>query len=101
MEVGKKDIGKIGNKKVRVRERVAYFCCHGLVDGTPPDIVLRGVFLDDTLIRGRTASLSTRVGGESTAGGDSSTGFVDEGIFVESRDRRVGNLVSLARCLGV
>lgn len=82
-----------GNPKKRQQRRGnTYIRSHGLVDRSPPDIVLGGLLLDDTLIGRRATSLSSRVGSQGTAGGDSSTSLVDQSIFVESRDSRVGNL---------
>lgn len=71
---------------------ITYVRSHGLVDRSPPDIVLGGLLLDDTLIGGGTASLSAGVGSQSTAGGDGGTSLVDESIFIESSSRGVGNL---------
>jgi hypothetical protein len=73
---------------------------HGLVDWAPPDVVLGAILLYDTLVRGRAASLSARVSRKGARGCDGGTGLVDEGIFVESRDGRVGDLNLLLACVG-
>lgn len=57
-----------------------------------PDVVLGRGLLDNTLVTGRAASLGTRVGSESTAGGDGSAGLVDESIFIEGSDGGVRDL---------
>jgi hypothetical protein len=72
--------------------KATYIRSHGLVDGSPPDLILRGLLLDNTLVRGGTTSLSARVSTQSTAGGDGSAGLVDKSILIEGRNRRVGNL---------
>lgn len=76
---------------------------HLNVDGTPPDIIFRGLFEDDTLVLGRTTSLlSGEVDQGSRVGNDGS--FVLDGIFVELSDRSVTlwvrneKNVSLASC---
>lgn len=69
-----------------------YISSHGLVDRSPPNILLRRLFLDNALIRRRAASFRAGVCTQGTAGGDGSTSFIDEGIFVKSRDRGVGDL---------
>lgn len=55
------------------------------VDGTPPDVVLRGLFVNDTLILGRTTGLlagkvdqSSRVGNDGT--------LVLDSVFVQLSD---------------
>jgi hypothetical protein len=65
---------------------------HGLVNGSPPDLVLRGLLLDNTLVGGGTTSLCARVGSQGTGRSDSGTSLVDEGIFVKGSDGGVGNL---------
>lgn len=91
-----KDCGRENGK--RHTAKATYIGGHGLVHRTPPDVLVGGFLFDNPLVRGRTTSLSARVGGEGTAGGDSATGFVDQGIFVEGRDGGVGNLVLVSKC---
>jgi hypothetical protein len=84
--------GKICSKIAHEEPKITHIKGHGLVDGSPPDIAFGRGFLDDTLIGRGTTSLSTRVGAQSTARGDSTASFVDESIFVEGRNGGVGNL---------
>lgn len=51
-----------------------------------PNVVLGRGFLDNSLVKRRSASLSTRVGSQGTAGGDSGTGLVDKSILVKGSD---------------
>lgn len=101
LDVDRADIQRDDHQKSRIvmnrksggKKRCStYIRSHGLVDGSPPDLILRGLLLDDTLVGGRTTSLSTRVSSQGTAGSDGSSGFVDKSILIESRDSRVGNL---------
>lgn len=73
-------------------KNATYIGSHGLVDGSPPDLILGGLLLDNTLVGGGTTSLSARVSAQSTAGGDGSAGLVDESILIEGRNGRVGDL---------
>jgi hypothetical protein len=59
---------------------------HGLVNRSPPNVVLGRGLLDNSLVKRRSASLSTRVGSQGTAGGDSGTGLVDKSILVKGSD---------------
>jgi hypothetical protein len=77
--------------KFQVRE-LTYIGLHRLVNRSPPDVVLRRVLLDDALVERRAARLLARVCRESTGGCDGRAGLVDQGIFVESSDGRVGDL---------
>lgn len=86
----KVEIGR--TSKSRCNQAHTYLLRHGLVDRSPPDLVLRRRLLDNTLVGWRTAGLSTRVRGQGTAGCDGSSGLVDESIFVEGSNRGVGNL---------
>jgi hypothetical protein len=45
---------------------ITYISRHGLVHGTPPDVLFRRVLLYDSLIRGRTSGLGSRVRRERT-----------------------------------
>lgn len=83
-------MGAVAERRYRIAS--TYIWAHGLVDGTPPDVILGSGLLDDALVEGRTAGLGTRVCREGTAGSDRGTGFVDEGVFVEGGDGGVGNL---------
>lgn len=78
--------------RIAAGSEITHIRSHGLVDRSPPDLVLGGLLLDNALVGGRTTSLSTRVGAQSPAGGDGSTGLVNQSIFVESRHSRVGDL---------
>jgi hypothetical protein len=49
-----------------------------------PDVVLGRSLLDNSLVKRRSTSLSTRVGSQGAARCDSSTGLVDKSILVES-----------------
>jgi hypothetical protein len=69
----------------------SYLRSHGLVDRSPPDVVLGRSLLDNSLVKRGSTSLGTRVGSQGTAGGDSGTGLVDKSILIEGSDWRVGN----------
>jgi hypothetical protein len=90
--------------KFQVRE-LTYIGLHRLVNRSPPDVVFRRVLLDDALVERRAAGLLARVCRESTGGCDGRAGLVDQGIFVESSDGRVGDLrvvsveLSTSKCL--
>ena len=76
---------------------------HFDVDGSPPDIVLGSIFVDDTLVLWTTSRLLSRKVDESTGGGDDGT-LIADGIFVEERNRGVTlqvNLVHVKTSLGV
>lgn len=69
---------RLGNNAIGNRVgRVTYLGSHGLVDGSPPDVVFRRVLLDNSLVEGRAASLGAGVGSQSTAVGDGGTSLVD------------------------
>jgi len=55
---------------------------HLNVDRAPPDVILAGLFVDDTLVLGAPAGLLTGEVDESTGGGDDGA-LVFDGIFVE------------------
>lgn len=70
---------------------------------TPPDVILRGFLVDDTLILGTSASLLAREIDKGTRGRDDGA-FVADGIFIEERDWGVAlqmDLVHIETCLGV
>ncbi len=71
---------------------VTYLRGHGLVNRTPPDVLLRAGLLDNTLVKGRAASLGAGVGGQGTAGGDGGASLVNQSILVKSSNGGVGNL---------
>lgn len=85
---------KITHTRRETNHKITHIGTHGFVDGSPPDLLFGGLFLDDALVGGRTTSLCTRVGAQGTAGGDGGTGLIDKGIFIEGSDSRVGNLYS-------
>lgn len=58
------------------------------VDGTPPDIVLAGFFVDDTLVLGTATGLLSGKVDESASGRDDGA-FITDGIFVEQCYRGV------------
>jgi hypothetical protein len=70
-----------GRKKKRTRHTFVHFN----VDGTPPYVVLAGVFIDDTLVLWTSASLFARKVDECARGGDNCA-FVADGVFVEEGD---------------
>jgi hypothetical protein len=96
LDVDQADMQLNNHQKSRIvmNQKMArtYIRSHGLVDGSPPDLILGGLLLDNTLVGGGTTSLSTRVSTQGTAGGDGSAGLVDKSILIEGRNRRVGNL---------
>ena len=55
---------------------------HLNVDGTPPDVILAGLFVDNTLVLGAPAGLLTGKVDESTGGGDDGA-LIFDGILVE------------------
>lgn len=65
---------------------VVYLWAHGLVNRTPPNIILRRRLLNNTLVQRRTTSLCSGVGGKCTCGSDGGTSLVDKGIFVQRSD---------------
>lgn len=65
------------------------------VDRTPPDIVLRGLLEDDTLVLGGTAGFLARKVDESAVAGDDST-LIPDGILVKLGDRSIPAEVDLA-----
>jgi len=66
---------------------------HLNVDSSPPDIVLRGLFEDDTLVLGRTTSLLSGKVDQGSRVGDDGT-FVLDSVFVELSD----GSVTLRKC---
>ena len=65
---------------------------HRLVDRSPPDLILGGVLLHDSLVTGGTTSLSARVGSEGTGRGDGRASLVHKRILVKSGNGRVLDL---------
>jgi hypothetical protein len=51
------------------------------VDGTPPDIILTSILVDDSLIFWRTTSLLSGEVDQSTTGGNDGS-FIDDSIFI-------------------
>ena len=58
------------------------------VDAPPPDLVLAGLFINDTLVLWAPSSLLAREIDESSRGGDDSS-FVSDGIFIELSGRGI------------
>lgn len=67
---------------------------HLNVDGTPPNIVLGGLFKDDTLVLGGSTSLLAGEVDEGTSAGNDGT-FIPNGIFVELGYRSIPSDVDL------
>ena len=68
---------------------------HGNVDtARPPDVVLRGLFVDDSLVLGRSTGLLAGEVDESTVGGDDGA-FVHDGVLVQCGDGGVSLDVDL------
>jgi len=63
------------------------------VDGTPPDIILTSILVDDSLILWRTTSLLSREVDERSTGRNDGS-FIDDSIFVEGSDRGVSLIIS-------
>lgn len=63
------------------------------VDWTPPDVLGTGLFVDDTLVLGRTTGLLAREVDEGTLGGDDGS-FVQDGVFVERSDGSIALVVN-------
>ena len=73
------------------------------VHRTPPDVILGGFLVNDTLIFGTSASLLAREVDKGARGRDDST-FVADSIFVEERDWGIAlqvDLVHIKTSLGV
>ena len=69
----------------------------------PPDVILGGFLVDDTLVLGAPASLFAREVDKGTRGRDDST-FVADGVFVEEGDWSVAlqmDLIHIETSLGV
>ena len=76
---------------------------HFDVDGSPPDIILGSLFVDDALVLWAASSLLAREIDKSSRGGDDGA-FVANGVFVEDRDRGVAlqiDLIHVETGLGV
>jgi hypothetical protein len=58
---------------------------HFDIDGTPPDVVLAGVFVHNTLVLWTATGLFPGKVDESTRGGDDGT-LVPNGVFIEQGD---------------
>lgn len=58
------------------------------VDGTPPDVVFGGLFVDNTLVLGRATGLLAREVNQGTGRGNDST-LVPDGILVELGHRGI------------
>jgi len=70
---------------------------------TPPDVILGGFLVDDTLILRTSASLLAGEVDKGTRGRDNGT-FVTDGIFIKERDWSVAlqvDLVHIETCMGV
>lgn len=74
-----------------------YLRSHGLVHRSPPHVLLRAFLFHYPFVGRRSSGLGSRVGGEGAGGGHGRAGLVDESIFVEGRNRGVGNLVRRIR----
>ena len=100
-------ISKVSVRTVRVvglpGKRGIHTLVHLDIHRAPPDVILGGFLVDDTLILGTSAGLLAREVDKGTRGRDDST-FVADGIFVEERDWGVAlqvDLVHIEACLRV
>ena len=69
------------------------------VDGTPPDIILTSILVDDSLILLRTTSLLSGEVDKRTTGRNNGS-FIDDSVFVEGSDRGVSLIISSGQLLG-
>ena len=91
-------ISKVSVREVRVVQlsvkREIHAFVHLDIHRAPPDVVLGGFLVDDTLILGTSAGLLAREVDEGTRGRDDGT-FVADSIFVEERDWGVALQIDL------
>ena len=74
-----------------------YIWTHRFVHWTPPNIFLGSFFLDNTFVQRRPTCFCPRVCCQCPCRGHCRTSFVDQSIFVEGRDGRIGNLKTVSK----
>lgn len=73
---------------------------HCLVDWSPPDILFRTGFLDDSLVKWRSPCFCARICGQCSCGCDGRSRLEYQSIFIQCCDGWVGNLVAVRKGIG-
>jgi len=95
------NVSEGGSNGGRVNRRGGLTFIHLDVDRAPPDIILGGLFVNDTFVFGRTTGFFARKVDEGARGGDDST-FVADGFLIEERDGSITlylDTIHLEACL--